>query len=101
MQSIEEKNKTLVLEAFETLFNQRDYNAAERFWSPNYIQHSAHIPPGRESSILAASRVSARAARLRPLTKPAPTSGAHGKRSRLNGQMPIFRHGGISRIGRQ
>jgi predicted SnoaL-like aldol condensation-catalyzing enzyme len=19
-----------------------------RFWSPNYIQHSAHIPPGRE-----------------------------------------------------
>ena len=22
--------------------------AAERFWSPNYIQHSAHIEPGRE-----------------------------------------------------
>jgi len=30
------------------LFNKRDYIAAERFWSPNYIQHSAHIPPGRE-----------------------------------------------------
>jgi predicted SnoaL-like aldol condensation-catalyzing enzyme len=43
-----EKNKTLVLEAFDTLFNKRDYEAAERFWSPNYIQHSAHIPPGRE-----------------------------------------------------
>ena len=42
------KNKALVLEAFDTLFNQRDYAAAERFWSPNYIQHSAHIPPGRE-----------------------------------------------------
>jgi predicted SnoaL-like aldol condensation-catalyzing enzyme len=41
------KNKVLVLEAFETLFNKRDYTAAERFWSPNYIQHSAHIAPGR------------------------------------------------------
>src|SRR5260370_22227484 len=43
-----ERNKASVLEAFETLFNKRDYAAAERFWSPNYIQHSAHIPPGRE-----------------------------------------------------
>jgi len=43
-----ERNKAIVLEAFETLFNKRDYDAAERFWSPNYIQHSAHIPPGRE-----------------------------------------------------
>ena len=32
----------------DTLFNQRDYVAAERYWSPKYIQHSAHIPPGRE-----------------------------------------------------
>ena len=47
-QTIEEKNKALVLAAFDTLFNKRDYAAAERFWSPNYIQHSAHIPPGRE-----------------------------------------------------
>jgi len=30
------------------LFNQRDYAAAERFWSSKYIQHSAHIAPGRE-----------------------------------------------------
>ena len=43
-----ERNKAIVLEAFQTLFNKRDYNAAERFWSPTYIQHSAHIPPGRE-----------------------------------------------------
>src|SRR5882757_1158874 len=41
-------NKAIVLEAFETLFNKRDYAAAERFWSPNYIQHSAHIEPGRD-----------------------------------------------------
>jgi predicted SnoaL-like aldol condensation-catalyzing enzyme len=45
--STEDKNKALVLEAFDTLFNQRDYAKAERFWSPDYIQHSAHIPPGR------------------------------------------------------
>jgi predicted SnoaL-like aldol condensation-catalyzing enzyme len=42
------KNKDIVLEAFDRLFNKRDYAAAEKFWSPNYIQHSAHIPPGRE-----------------------------------------------------
>ncbi len=43
-----EWNKARVLEAFDTLFNQRDYTAAERFWSPRYIQHSAHIAPGRD-----------------------------------------------------
>ena len=47
-QSKEEKNKALVLEAFDSLFNKRDYEAAERYWSPGYIQHSAHISPGRE-----------------------------------------------------
>jgi predicted SnoaL-like aldol condensation-catalyzing enzyme len=47
-QTIQEKNKALVLEAFDTLFNKRDYEAAERYWSPNYIQHSAHIEPGRD-----------------------------------------------------
>ena len=46
--SKEEKNKALVLEAFDTLFNKRDYSAAERYWSPDYIQHSAHIAPGRD-----------------------------------------------------
>ena len=47
-QTIQEKNEALVLEAFDTLFNKRDYAAAERFWSPGYIQHSAHIAPGRD-----------------------------------------------------
>jgi predicted SnoaL-like aldol condensation-catalyzing enzyme len=46
--TLESKNKTLVLEAFDTLFNKRDYAAAEKFWSPRYIQHSAHIAPGRK-----------------------------------------------------
>src|ERR1700686_3302923 len=46
--TVESKNKALVLEAFDALFNKRDYAAAERLWSPDYIQHSAHIEPGRE-----------------------------------------------------
>ena len=46
--TIQLKNKDLVLKAFDTLFNKRDYATAETFWSPEYIQHSAHIEPGRE-----------------------------------------------------
>jgi predicted SnoaL-like aldol condensation-catalyzing enzyme len=40
----EQANKALVLEAFDTLFNKRDYKAAERYWSSNHIQHSAQLP---------------------------------------------------------
>jgi predicted SnoaL-like aldol condensation-catalyzing enzyme len=47
-QSTQERNKTLVLQVFDLLFNKRDYAAAEKHWSPHYIQHSAHIAPGRE-----------------------------------------------------
>ncbi len=47
-QTKHERNKALVLEAFDTLFNKRNYEAALRYWSPNYIQHSAHIAPGRD-----------------------------------------------------
>lgn len=46
--TIQKNNKALVLEAFDTLFNKRDYVAAAKFWSPDYIQHSAHIAPGRD-----------------------------------------------------
>ena len=46
--TIPEQNKSLVLEAFDTLFNKRDYEAAARLWSDTYIQHSAHIEPGRD-----------------------------------------------------
>ena len=48
MTETELRNKALVLMAFDTLFNKRDYAAAQQFWSPDYIQHSAHIQPGRE-----------------------------------------------------
>ena len=48
METTPQENKALVLEAFDTLFNKRDYEAAARYWSDSYIQHSAHIEPGRE-----------------------------------------------------
>ena len=61
-ETIQEKNKSLVLEAFDTLFNRRDYASAEKFWSPKYIQHSAHIPSGRDGlfSLIKASPPSLR-----------------------------------------
>ena len=47
MKTTPDQNKALVLEAFDTLFNKRDYEAAARLWSDTYVQHSAHIEPGR------------------------------------------------------
>jgi predicted SnoaL-like aldol condensation-catalyzing enzyme len=47
MKTTTEQNKRLVLEGFDTLFNKREYEAAKRYWSPTYIQHSAHSEPGR------------------------------------------------------
>jgi predicted SnoaL-like aldol condensation-catalyzing enzyme len=41
----QEKNKQLVLDAFEAAFNRKDVNAFELYWSANYIQHSAKILP--------------------------------------------------------
>jgi len=43
-QTKEVRNKALALEAFDTLFNKRDYAAAERFWSPRYIQQAPTSP---------------------------------------------------------
>jgi predicted SnoaL-like aldol condensation-catalyzing enzyme len=48
IKSGEDSRVQTVLNAFDTLFNKRDYASAERFWSPRYIQHSAHIAPGRD-----------------------------------------------------
>jgi hypothetical protein len=51
----EGRHKVLVLEAFDALFNRRDSEAAKRYWSPGYLQHSAGIgrpfrPGSRRSS---------------------------------------------------
>jgi predicted SnoaL-like aldol condensation-catalyzing enzyme len=47
----EARNKMLVLEAFDALFNRRDFEAAERYWTPNYVQRSAGIGPGRDGLV--------------------------------------------------
>jgi predicted SnoaL-like aldol condensation-catalyzing enzyme len=47
-ETLQEKNKALLIEGFDTLFNKRDFARAGKFWSPSYIQHSAHIEPGRD-----------------------------------------------------
>jgi predicted SnoaL-like aldol condensation-catalyzing enzyme len=41
-------NQQIVREACDTLFNKRDYAAAEAFWPPDYVQHSAYIGAGRD-----------------------------------------------------
>jgi hypothetical protein len=43
----ESKNKALVLEAFDTLFNSRDCVATEKDWSPT-TSNTAHIAPDRK-----------------------------------------------------
>ena len=44
----EARNKALVLVAFDALFNRRDFEEAGRYWSSDYVQHSAGIGPGRD-----------------------------------------------------
>ena len=46
----QERNKAIVLEAFDTLFNKRDYEVAQRYWSPTYIQHRRTSPPAARAS---------------------------------------------------
>ena len=43
----ETTNKALVLVALDTLFNKRDYWAAEQYWRSGLILHCAHSGPGR------------------------------------------------------
>ena len=80
-----EKNKAIVLKAFDTLFNKRNYMEAERFWSPNYIQHSAHIEPGRDG--------------LFTLIKAAPPSLKYEPGVILAGGDYVIVHGRFSNIG--
>jgi predicted SnoaL-like aldol condensation-catalyzing enzyme len=79
-------NKRLVLDAFDTLFNRRDYAAAEKYWSPNYIQHSAHIPPGREG--------------LFALIRAVPPSLRYESQQILADQEYVMVHGRFSNTGR-
>jgi len=55
-----EKNKALVLRAFDALFNKRDYATAERFWSPNTFNIALTSLP-----VVKACSISSRAFRQR------------------------------------
>lgn len=41
-------NKSLALDALDTLFNRRNFDEAAKLWSSAYIQHSRLVPSGRE-----------------------------------------------------
>ena len=84
-QTIEAKNKALVLEAFDTLFNKKDFAGAERFWSADYLQHSAHIPAGRDG--------------LFNLIKNAPADLKYENQSILAEGNLLMLHGRFSNIG--
>jgi hypothetical protein len=47
-QTTAETKKAFVPEAFDLLFNKREFGPAERYWFPHYVQHSPHIEPERD-----------------------------------------------------
>jgi hypothetical protein len=51
-QTIEGKNKTVALQAFDTPFNERDYAAAGRYWSPNSVLRYLPIRPDNGRRLL-------------------------------------------------
>jgi predicted SnoaL-like aldol condensation-catalyzing enzyme len=44
-----QRNRELVLEAMTALFQRHDASAVERFYAPDYVQHSPNIPQGRDA----------------------------------------------------
>ena len=59
-ETLEEKNKAALIKGFNTLFNERNFAEAEKLWSPDYIQHSGHIPPRKGWPLHARQSVSSR-----------------------------------------
>jgi hypothetical protein len=90
----QEKNKALILEAFDTLFNKRDYVAAGRYWSRDYIQQSAHIGPSREGLF---NLIWRRA--IRESGRPSPRNIALLKCSRMKGTIRLFHWWTLSILG--
>ncbi|WP_198148867.1 nuclear transport factor 2 family protein [Luteibacter yeojuensis] len=43
------RNKALVVEAMEALFQRRDASAVDRLYAPGYVQHNPNIPQGRDA----------------------------------------------------
>jgi predicted SnoaL-like aldol condensation-catalyzing enzyme len=73
-------------EAFDLLFNRRDYERARAYWSEHDIQHSAHVPAGREGLF---SMVASLTSTLRYESQLVMADGDH-----------VFIHGRFSGFGR-
>lgn len=44
-----QKNRTLVLKAYQALFGDHDLTALNRYWAQNYVQHNPTMTDGRDS----------------------------------------------------
>jgi predicted SnoaL-like aldol condensation-catalyzing enzyme len=44
-----EKNKQLVLTAYQGLFGDHDLSVIDKYWAPDYVQHNPYMTDGRES----------------------------------------------------
>ena len=44
-----QKNKTIVLQAYQELFGDHDLTALDRYWAENYIQHNPTMTDGRDA----------------------------------------------------
>jgi len=44
-----QKNKTIVLQAYQELFGDHDLTALDRYWAANYIQHNPTMTDGRDA----------------------------------------------------
>lgn len=49
--ALEDFNTKRALEAFDLLFNARDYEMAVRYWSPGFAQRAPPFPKGRHDLI--------------------------------------------------
>jgi predicted SnoaL-like aldol condensation-catalyzing enzyme len=53
----EERNRALVIEFYEGVFQRRDLGVAERLLAEGYIQHNPRVPDGRDAFIAAFRRI--------------------------------------------
>jgi predicted SnoaL-like aldol condensation-catalyzing enzyme len=44
-----EKNKNLVLDAYQRLFGDHDLSVVDKYWAKDYIQHNPYMSDGRDS----------------------------------------------------
>jgi predicted SnoaL-like aldol condensation-catalyzing enzyme len=44
-----EKNKNLVMDAYQGLFGDHDLSVVDKYWAKDYIQHNPYMSDGRDS----------------------------------------------------